>query len=163
MVHFLHFFSPTVAPQVRPYWFPFPIEAGQRIFWPNSLQVQASVDVQRYDELVFACRVEGRPKAEVMWTINGLSPGDVVQNFTVNETLQGRSVLIVDITDDNQKVLFSNQMNVVQCMAANDAGMTLGSVALTGSCEFMHLDTSAFDYIKVTHVQRIIHSLYSGV
>ena len=76
-----------------------------------------------------------------MWTINGLSPGDVVQNFTVNETRQGRSVLIVDITDDGQKMLFSNQMNVVQCTAMNSAGMTSGSVALTGSCEFNFLCT----------------------
>ena len=139
MIHYLNRFSSTVAPQVRPYWFPFPIEEGQRLFWPDSPPVQASVNVQNFDELVFACRVEGRPKAAVMWTINGLPPGNTVQNFTIEEIREGRSVLIVDITDDDQKMIFSNGMNTIQCAAANAAGSTSGSVVLSGSCEFIFL------------------------
>ena len=136
MIHSLNFFSSTVPPQFRPYWFPFP---RQRLFWPDSPPALASVNVQSFAELVFACRVEGIPKAAVTWTINGLPPGDTVQNFTIVEIREGRSVLIVEITEDDQKMIFSNQMNTIQCAAANAAGSTSGSVVLSGSCEFIFL------------------------
>lgn len=103
------------------------------------------VKVQVDRELVLACRVEGRPKAEVMWLFNGMDIATaldlgLLQNSSANitEVKQGRSILIIDVAA-NEAILSGE--NVIECSATNDGGSTSGSVILQGISEstFMHI------------------------
>ena len=129
-----------VSPQLRPFWFP-PVEIGakEKLFWPTTTGNKGTVNVQIVDELVFACRVEGRPKALVRWTLNGISV-DTLPFTMVVEPQPGRSVLFIDITNDTEKMMFSmfvSPLNKIECSASNPKGSTSGSIEIVGSCESM--------------------------
>ena len=127
----------TDAPLVRPGWLPFELrKVGQRIVWPSDPPVNYEVEVQVDRELVLACRVEGRPKAEVVWLFNGMDIQTalglgVLENSSANitEVKQGRSILTIDVTAN--RVILRGE-NVIQCSAANAGGSTSGTVILQG-------------------------------
>lgn len=126
------------TPRIRPGWLPFEIRNRQRMFWPRDPSVTNSFEVQVVKELVFPCRVEGRPKSEVAWQFNGMDIEtvlglDLLQESSANitEVSQGRSVLIINV-EVNQDVLSGE--NVIECSAANAGGSTSGSVILQGIC-----------------------------
>ena len=132
---------PIVSPQLRPFSFPQVVDIGEneKLFWPTTTGNKGTVNVQIFDGLVFACRVEGRPKALVKWTLNG-SPADTLPYAIVLEPQPGRSVLFIDITNDTEKMLFfmsMNPLNKIECSASNPRGSTSGSIEIVGSCESM--------------------------
>ena len=127
---FLHIIY-TVAPRVRPGWFPFDLQNEQRIYWPSEQEETHTFNIQDVEELVFACRVEGKPKPEVVWTFNDLdiASGMSSLNFTIMEVSQGRSALTIVV--ESNEMQFRMQ-NVIDCTATNAAGSTRGRVTLQG-------------------------------
>jgi hypothetical protein len=128
----------AVAPLVRPGWFPFEIQNKQRIFWPSDPPVNESFEVQVVRELVIPCRVDGRPKANVLWQFNGLDIQTALgSSANITEVKQGRSVLTIDV-EANQGIL--RGVNVIECSAANAGGATSGRLTLHGvyyNCTFI--------------------------
>ena len=129
-------YSLSAAPRVRPGWIPYRLIEGQSIFWPSEPPVNGLFDVQVVRELVIACRVEGRPKAEVEWQFNGedIQSVDVLDNSSVSirEVREGRSVLTINV-EANQDILRGE--NTIECFAENAGGSTSGRLVLQGICE----------------------------
>ena len=123
----------AVAPLVRPGWLPFGLQNEQRIFWPSNPPANNSFAVQAVEELVFACRVEGRPKADVTWQFNGLDIQTALgSSANITEVRPGRSILTIEV-EANRDIL--TDVNVIDCFAANAGGVTSGRVILHGVCE----------------------------
>ena len=145
---------------LRPFWYPRTLEvrSRQKLFWPTGgtpIQEQA-INVQLFNELLFACRVEGRPKALVRWTINGNSV-DMISYASASEVQQGRSLLTVNITNVAEKNTFSTSVNTIRCFASNAAGSTEGSIQKIGSCEScivlsQHIMSNAYSVIRFLFV-----------
>ena len=129
-------FLAPVAPQLQPGWVPFDLRKGQKFIFPGLTTVRVDVELSEFTELVFACRADGRPKAEVRWFFNEnpINFGDSQMIFEVGE---GRSVLIINLARFNETEFpFENALlgtNNIQCIADNAAGASVtGEVDLSG-------------------------------
>ena len=129
----------SVAPRVQPGWLPFEGMNNQSIIWPSDPPVTANIQTQVVQQLVFACRVDGKPKAEVAWRFNGIdievavSIGLLDASSVSTEIISsGRSVLIINV-EPNQDILRGD--NDIECFAENEGGSTTGRVNLQGICK----------------------------
>jgi hypothetical protein len=134
-----------IAPQLQPGWFPFDLRSGQKIIFPTEAATSVTVELSEFTELVFACRMDGRPKATVRWLFNEF-PIENLPGVTIMEVGEGRSVLIINLATYNESV--SNNMsmrpnlllgtdNRIQCTGDNAAGASVtGRVLLTGQLYF---------------------------
>jgi hypothetical protein len=127
------------APSINPGWFPFILRQNQSIFWPvdPAPSTSTSLDVQLARELVFACRVGGKPRPNVMWEFNNLQIQEAIaigllDNTSVSITTfpNARSVLIIAV-EANQDILRGR--NEIACSAANAGGATTGRITLEGT------------------------------
>ena len=124
-----------VAPLLRPGWFPFRLDNRQRVLFPNQNPVSETIDLRQVEELIFACRVEGRPKAEVEWFINDMPIDEDVFPHEVIEVVPGRSILIFDLLNVYNDTMNNGLLgeNTITCSADNFAeNPTSGSVILHG-------------------------------
>lgn len=124
-----------VAPLLRPGWFPFHLENGQRVLFPNQNQVDVTIDLRQVEELIFACRVDGRPKAEVEWFVNDMPIELTGLPHEVMEVVPGRSVLRFDLLNVYNETSSNGLLgrNIIKCEADNAAQqLTSGSVNLLG-------------------------------
>ena len=131
--------SPLVAPLVLPGYLPFDIISSQRIFWPSDPPVTMDFETQVVKQLVFACRVDGRPEADVVWSFNGVGIEiaigiGLLNDSSVNTEIitSGRSVLTIDV-EPNQDILRGE--NEIECFAENAGGSTTGTVTVQGVCK----------------------------
>lgn len=134
----------TVAPVLQPRWYPFNIKKGQRLIWPTEGGVSETVDLRVYDELIFPCRVSGRPRAIVMWLFNDQPIEDnpeLQDQFSIVEVGQGNSILTIrleNFTAFGTGIISGgpNELlgrNVIQCVADNAAeDIARGTVTLNG-------------------------------
>ena len=110
------------------------MKTGQKLIFPRLTTFGVNIELTEFAELVFACRVDGRPKAEVRWFFNEL-PIALGDGQTIIEVGEGRSVLILDLSKFND-TFGPNALlgtNNIQCRADNAAGASVtGSVDLTG-------------------------------
>lgn len=125
--------SSLEAPVIRPGWFPFYLRTGQSIVWPSDPPGNAAIEVQAIRELVVACRVDGRPKAEVTWLFNGVDIQSALNSsVNITEITQGRSVATINV-GALQDVLRGE--NTIVCQAENFGGSTAGTIVLQGICK----------------------------
>jgi hypothetical protein len=124
----------AVAPVLQPGWFPFDLTSGQKILFPDFIERTETVDLREFSQLIFACRVDGNPKAEVIWLINDVPIFDtVLTDYLIFEVVEGRSVLIFDLRFFNETgVNPLLGLNTISCFAENEGGFTAGSVRLRG-------------------------------
>ena len=132
-------FLPSVAPMLQPGWFPFRPTAGQKLIFPSIPPATEDVFLQDFSELVFACRMDGRPKVEIIWLLNELLLEVALpsSSYRVMEIVQGRSVLIFDL--ESPPFNLTNPMQnpllgpfSVQCQGSNLAGMAEGQAMING-------------------------------
>ena len=128
-----------VAPLVRPGYLPFDITPSQAIFWPSDPPSTVIFETQVVKQLVFACRVDGRPEADVVWSFNGVGIDIAIAIGLLNDTsvateviISGRSVLTIDV-EPNQDILRGE--NEIECFAENAGGSTTGTVIVQGVCK----------------------------
>lgn len=128
----------AVAPTLQPGWFPFELQFGQKLISPSFPEVAETIDLREYKELIFACRVDGRPRAEVTWRLNemNIERSDLPPNsYDIFEVIGGRSVLVFDLLSffnetENNGLLGTNR---IQCSADNEAGSSVtGTAVLIG-------------------------------
>ena len=133
LVVILLYFS--AAPRIRPGWFPFFLRPGQSIVWPSDPPQNATIEVQAINELVVACRVDGRPKAEVTWLFNGVDIQSALNSsVNITEIIQGRSVAIISV-EALRDVLRGE--NTIVCQAENLGGSTTGTITVQGICKYI--------------------------
>ena len=124
---------------LQPGWFPFFLKPGQKLISPSIPEIRETIDLREFKELIFACRVDGRPKAEVDWLYNdvdigmsGLPP----RSYAINEEIGGRSVLMFNLQDFFNETDLPNGLlgtNTIQCSADNEAGSSVtGTAVVTG-------------------------------
>ena len=126
----------AVAPELQPGWFPFHPSSNQKLLFPNSPPAMAAVNLQEFDQLILACRVDGRPRARVDWFFNDVQIDTALPDggFQTIEPVQGRSILIFDLIRFNETSM--NPLlgpNSIRCSGSNFAGtIASGSVSLQG-------------------------------
>ena len=127
----------SVAPELQPGWFPFVARRGELIIWPTSVPETTTFDVHTVRVLHFACLVDGKPRGEVVWRVNGAAI-EVILGPTANvtEARPGRSVLSIGV-ESNIGILSGT--NSVECSAGNVGGVTSGGVITQGVGE-SHFD-----------------------
>ena len=89
---------------------------------------------------MFACRVNGKPKADVTWQFNdvGLQEASAIgllnnSSFSILNFPNGRGVLIIGV-EANRDIL--RGQNEIVCSAENAGGSTMGSITIEGICKF---------------------------
>ena len=129
-----------VVPQFQPRWYPFILQSDQKLI--NLIEGMVGnveiVELTEFRQLVFACRVDGRPKPRIRWFFNDNRIN--ITGSNVSEVSQGRSVLTIDLETYREHFLrnLSGMPNLllgtnrIQCVADNVAGTVRGSVRLRG-------------------------------
>ena len=99
-------------------------------------------------ELVFACRVGGKPKADVVWQFNNVEIQQASEIDLLNETSfsilnfpNGRSALTINV-EENSDIL--RGQNEIVCTAENAGGSTTGSFTIEGICTYLNQHTFHF-------------------
>ena len=130
----------VVAPELRPGWVPFAINRKQQIIWPSIPVITRTFNVEIVEELHFACLIDGRPRAEVVWTFNGI---DIETTFgitaNVTELSTGKSVLSIDV---RANVGILSGENIVECSGVNAGGSINGRVIIQGICKIINYQYS---------------------
>ena len=80
------------------------------------------------DQLVIACKGGGRPKATIVWSINGDTDFNTTI-YSITVPRPGRSVLRVNVNN------IDTSLRTYSCEASNAAGMATGSVQVSGEGE----------------------------
>ena len=115
---------------LQPGWFPFIARRGELIFWPQSELETRVININTLQVLHFACRVDGKPRGEVIWQFNGAAiETALVAGANITEVREGRSVLSIDV-ESNFDIL--RERNLVECSASNVGGVTSGQVITEG-------------------------------
>ena len=127
----------TVAPVLQPGWYPYVPTSDQKLLFPDfDGDPAVPVNLRDFDELVFACRVDGKPKAMVDWFIDDVEISNALTGgYRVYEPVQGRSVLVLDLKNTFNETLNNPLLGLtnIKCSASNFAGdVTEGEVNLQG-------------------------------
>ena len=121
-----------VAPVLRPGWFPFHLSTGQKVLFPDVTvpPAEVTIDLREFDELIFACRVDGKPKGLVRWLVDDVPVEESGLPHEVVEIVQGRSVLIFDLINMTvgNGLLGTHQITCESDNAA--ASLTRGNIIL---------------------------------
>ena len=126
-----------VAPVLRPGWFPFHLSTGQKVLFPDVTvpPPEVTIDLREFDELIFACRVDGKPKGLVRWLVDDIPIDDTGLPYDVVEIVPGRSVLIFDLKNMFNMTMFNGLLgsNQITCESDNAAAsLTRGDIVLNG-------------------------------
>ena len=121
---------------LQPGWFPFRPTSGQKLLFPDLPAPIETVNLREFEQLVLACRMDGRPKVEIAWRINDQPIGVALPRggYRILEPVQGRSVLVLDLLNTFNET-FVNELlraNTIQCIGTNLAGTAEGRVELQG-------------------------------
>lgn len=129
----------AVVPVLQPGWFPFELQSDQLVISPDIPPVVRTVDLREFKELVFSCRVDGKPKGVVTWLYNEV-PIDMTtlpqSSYDIFEVVQGRSVLVFDLFNffnETGALGTTNGLlgtNRIQCIGSNEAGNSLTGEAI---------------------------------
>ena len=132
------FILASVAPVLQPGWFPFRPTSVQKLVFPDtsSPAMETIINLREFEQLVLACRMDGRPKVEITWRINDRRLNEVLTRggYEVLEPVQGRSVLILDLLNTFNET-FDNPLlglNTIDCIGGNLAGSANGQANLQG-------------------------------
>ena len=124
--HFLYFFA-TVAAQFQPGWYPFVLGNGQKLIQPTVGGVMETLELTEFNELILACRFDGKPKPDVEWVFNDIPlSSNPIAGTMVITVAPGRSVLIFDLENYFSTTVGPNELlgrNVIECRGDNFAQM----------------------------------------
>jgi hypothetical protein len=129
---------PAVAPVLQPGWFPFRPTSVQKLVFPDtsSPAMETIINLREFEQLVLACRMDGRPKVDITWRINDRRLNEVLTRggYEVLEPVQGRSVLILDLLNTFNETVDNPLLglNTIECIGANLAGSANGRANLQG-------------------------------
>lgn len=119
----------TERPAIVSNFLPFLPSRRQRIFVATDPPTTGQrVNFNMVDQLVIACKGSGRPKATIVWSINGDTDFNTTI-YSVTVPRPGRSVLTVNLND------IDTSPRTYSCVASNAAGMATGSVQVSGEGE----------------------------
>ena len=129
----LLFFLSTVAPEIVNNFIPFSPRPGELIVTAqNPAPAMINVSVNEVDQLVVACKGQGRPKATITWlvSIGGDTPmmiNESSPNFDITVPRPGRSYINTTVNQVGCNTYF--------CNAVNNAGGAEGSVQVCAAGE----------------------------
>ena len=98
--------------------------------------METIINLREFEQLVLACRMDGRPKVEITWRINDRRLNEVLTRggYEVLEPVQGRSVLILDLLNTFNETVDNPLLglNTIDCIGGNLAGSANGRANLQG-------------------------------
>ena len=121
------------APEIISNFIPFQPRQRQRIFTTaDPAAPNAQINFNTVDQLVIACKGNGRPKATIVWSVNGDTDFNT-SIYSVTVPRPGRSVLTVNVSD------IDTAPRTYSCEASNAVGTATGTVLVSGVGEEMLL------------------------